>query len=654
MPTFPQVAAVALALSLGSSVCAAKHDAWVEVRSPNFVVVSNAGEKQARKSASQFEQIRAVFRQSLEVARAYPSPRVTVLAVKDETSMRELLPEYWVKGHAHPAGMFASGFNLFFAAVELDAHGSNPYSTFYHEYYHAITTPYFPDLPLWLSEGLAEYFGHTNIEDKYVELGQQDTDSVRQLWNATLIPLNALFKVERSSPYYNEADKTSLFYAESWALAHYLMIGDRGAHKPMLAAYLDALNHGKNQDDAAAAFGDLKQLESALQSYIHQTAFLYSKYPAPAIDDDKMKVRPLSEAEVDAYRAGFAILRNRVDDANHILAEALHLDPNIALTYQYLSLTQLLAGQRVRALESASKAISLDPGNPLARYMRAFLVSSGSGMKSGDSQIEEDLRQAIAASPGFAPPYSLLALYLATVNRNLREALTLAQKAIALEPANSNYQLSLGQVLVRMKRLSEADHAAARARAWAREPQEKKNAADFTAYLQEVHENEDPILDIDSEIASAENTQAGASSASVNPDLAVSSGSRTSPKAELRAAPPAAIQMQASINILSSAFGLDFAPYLKHIMDAVRKNLAASVSRGFVTHERSLSLEFAILKDGTIAALKVASSSGDAALDRAAQDIMAASSPLPGLPREFRGESLTLHFGLTYSPQNSQ
>ena len=83
-------------------VSGANRDKWVEVRSPNFIVVSNAGEKQARKTAIRFEQIRAVFRRSIAVASSHPSPLITILAVKDEDSMRSLLPEYWAKGHSHP------------------------------------------------------------------------------------------------------------------------------------------------------------------------------------------------------------------------------------------------------------------------------------------------------------------------------------------------------------------------------------------------------------------------------------------------------------------------------------------------------------------------------------------------------------------------
>jgi hypothetical protein len=36
---------------------------------------------------------------------------------------------------------------------------------------------------------------------------------------------NTLFAVDRESPYYNELDKMSIFYAQSWALTHMLMLG---------------------------------------------------------------------------------------------------------------------------------------------------------------------------------------------------------------------------------------------------------------------------------------------------------------------------------------------------------------------------------------------------------------------------------------------
>src|SRR6202789_2382253 len=81
------------AILWAASLPGAKHELWFEARSPNFIVVSNAGEKQARKTAIRFEQIRAVFRRSLAVAGQHPSPLITIMAAKDEGTMKSLLPQ---------------------------------------------------------------------------------------------------------------------------------------------------------------------------------------------------------------------------------------------------------------------------------------------------------------------------------------------------------------------------------------------------------------------------------------------------------------------------------------------------------------------------------------------------------------------------------
>lgn len=641
---------------LFSSVCQAKPPTWVEVRSRNFIVVSNAGEKEAQKAAVQCEQIRAVFRQAITVASTRPSPVITVLAVTDESSMRELLPEYWAKGHSHPTGFFASLLNQFYAAVQLDARGTNPYETFYHEYYHTISVPYVPDLPLWLAEGLAEFFGHSSIGEKYVTTGEADPILLQELRDHPLIPLSTLFQVNRASPYYNEAAKTSIFYAESWALVHYLMIGDRMAHQPMLNQYLSTVGHGKSSDQAAsAAFGDLKKLQGDLQSYIHNARYYLLKLPPPPLSDEEMKIRAISETEAAAYRGGFFAVRGRTQDAAAVLWQSLQRDPNIALAHQNLAITEYLEGQRQKALESVTQAIALDPRNSFTRYFRAYLATAVSGTMPVNSQIEEDLRQAIAISPDFDPPYGLIAVYLATLNRNLAEALSFAQHAVSSEPANSSYQLALAQVLLHMNQFEAAGATAARAAACARNPVEKDNAEGFTSYLQTVRDYHAQTSSTGFERMVEANVPR--SSSSYISDGPVENASLETEKPSTSTAGDASlagtnsVQMQASVNLLSDASGFDFIPYLRQIVEAVRKNLAANVAKGLVVRQRSLAVEFSILKDGKIAGLKFSSSSGDPALDQATLDCVAASSPLPAWPREFKGKYVRLHLGLSYEPE---
>jgi len=113
------------------------------------------------------------------------------------------------------------------------------------------------------------------------------------------------------------------------------------------------------------------------------------------------------------------------------------------------------------------------------------------------------------------------------------------------------------------------------------------------------------------------------------------------------------VRIQTNVAILSDARGTNFMPYLQTMMEAVNKSLGPNVARMTLLQPRTLSFELAISKDGKIATLKMVSSSGDAALDQATQDGIAASSPLPTLPHEFKGQNLRLRFGLSYNPQAS-
>ncbi|HTV60564.1 MAG TPA: tetratricopeptide repeat protein [Verrucomicrobiae bacterium] len=459
----------------------------MEVRSPNFVIVSNASEKDARKFDVQFEQIRDVFRESLAVANMHPSQVITVLAVKNEDSMRELLPEYWAKGRSHPAGIFVpSRMNMPFAAVQMNVPGDNPYHGVYHEYYHSLTVPYLPDLPLWLSEGLAEFFGNTTIEGDKTILGRPDPDWIAWLKQNQMLPLNVLFNVGYKSPYYSEEGKVSTFYAESWALTHYLWIGEKESHRAMLSTYLDAISNGATQEEAAAkAFGDLKRMQETLDRYISSASFTALEFKSPPrIPDSEITERTLSDAESQAYRAGFGVARGKWTDAKPMLEEAIKSDPNLALAHQYLGIADFYGGQLDDARSELSRAISLDPQNATTRFVRALIVFHGGDPSA--PEVEQDLRAAIAANPTFPDPYALLGVVLAVKGENLDEALAMAQKAVSFEPGSAEFQLDLAQVLGRMGKYDDAHMAGLRAMEWTKDPEQRAEALAFLNHLNSV------------------------------------------------------------------------------------------------------------------------------------------------------------------------
>ena len=96
---------------------AANPQTWMEVRSPHFIVVSNANEHEARRVAEQFEMIRAVFQEHSGNV-SVNDQIIIILAAKDEDTLRPLLPEAWTKkSSATPAASAAHRFHFACSAM---------------------------------------------------------------------------------------------------------------------------------------------------------------------------------------------------------------------------------------------------------------------------------------------------------------------------------------------------------------------------------------------------------------------------------------------------------------------------------------------------------------------------------------------------------
>jgi TonB family protein len=111
------------------------------------------------------------------------------------------------------------------------------------------------------------------------------------------------------------------------------------------------------------------------------------------------------------------------------------------------------------------------------------------------------------------------------------------------------------------------------------------------------------------------------------------------------------------LDILSDTMGVDFGPYLARVVQNVRGNwynIIPEVARPPLMKKGKLSIEFAILKDGKVAGMKLATGSGDVALDRAAWGGITASNPFSPLPQEFGGQYLYLRFNFFYNPDSNE
>src|SRR5206468_5894603 len=132
-------------------------------------------------------------------------------------------------------------------------------------------------VPPWVDEGLAELYATFEERNGGTSalLGAPDLRHVALLRGSTLMSLRELMAVDHSSPVYNEGNRRSVFYAESWALMHYLVLGNR-TRTPQLGIYLEKLKGGAPPEQAFRdAFGDdIAALERELNEYIRRYQFL--------------------------------------------------------------------------------------------------------------------------------------------------------------------------------------------------------------------------------------------------------------------------------------------------------------------------------------------------------------------------------------------
>jgi tetratricopeptide (TPR) repeat protein len=477
-----------LFLILPATLSSADHfDNWLEVRSPNFIVISNSGEREARRIASQFEQIREVFHSAFPALRTDLGKPVLIFALKNEDSLKSLLPSFWeTKGHMHPAGLYVSREECDLVVVRTDLQGENPYEIIYHEYTHALFRLNFRDIPLWMNEGFAEFLGNTSIGEKEVQLGSIPRANLEVLRTNKFIPIETLLQVDKDSPYYNEQNRTSSFYAESWAVVHYLMLDPNARNGKLLANFLAAWDASNDQIvSAQKAFGDLKKFSQTMEAYARQDRFYVSRFKLSVHDDPKSyPSRALPLAETQALRGIFFVYTQRPAEAKAALDDALAADSHSPVVHQGLGVFAWYAKQDPQtALDEFAKAVPQTPPNYLPYYMGAMIRSRSmsAGPDTADSLAALD--KVIQMNPRFAPAYAVAANFYSRDPKQYDNAVKMGKQAVQLDPANLTYAISYGFVLVNIGKAADAKQLAVAIEKAAKAPHDKANLLELKTVI---------------------------------------------------------------------------------------------------------------------------------------------------------------------------
>ncbi len=485
-----------------SSVSISAKDEWLRVRSKNFNLVGNASEKDIRKVATRLEQFRETFRQVFNQANLNSSIPTNVVVFKSKSAYKPFLPRR-ADGKADTgiAGYFQPGDDANYITISTEGEDADTYGTIFHEYVHFIVNTNFgkSEVPPWFNEGLAEYYQTFAIEeDQKVKLGLPQSQHLYVLQQTKLIPLETLFKISNYALHQNGNHSRSIFYAESWALIHYLVQSGKseGLGKFLTLSLKDVPSEKAFQDAFQMSYA---QMEKELKKYVEQNTYKYSlvTFKNKLVFESEMQTTPLSEAESNAHLGDLLYHTNRADDAEAYLQKAVALKPDLSMANTTFGMVKIRQRKFDEAKKYLEKAISEDQKNHLAFFNYALLLNREDRDEFGyvrsfppekAAKMRELLKKAIAINPTFTESYELYAFVNMVNNENLDEANAYLRKALNIQPGNQRYALRLAEIYMRQDKFAEAAAIADKIAKTADEPAIKSQAESFIGQIKQRQE----------------------------------------------------------------------------------------------------------------------------------------------------------------------
>jgi len=347
----PVVVSLFMLLGLGVMGPIRAETKWIRMRTANFEVYSSIGERQTRNTLKYFEQVREFFIKLNGREPKSPAPAFIVI--------------FGNRKDAEAAGMKPSTFG-YFAPI-----GDRDYLVLYqpgdfasenatHEYTHLITSHSGLRYPVWLNEGLAEFFSTFTVLNNSVTIGDPIPGRVLALRKNKWVPLSVIMSADENSPYYRDPELNDSLYNEGWAAVHLLYTFKD--YRPKFPTFLTEMSKGKSVDEVLQdIYGkSLSEFEAELRVYISQNEFahLVAKFEIDRSKKDAA-AEPAPPFDLQLALSDVDVRPNASADHRKILEELKNQNPKRPEPWSGLAYLDLRERKTANAFDNFTHAYSL-------------------------------------------------------------------------------------------------------------------------------------------------------------------------------------------------------------------------------------------------------------------------------------------------------
>jgi uncharacterized protein DUF1570 len=315
---------VCLFLALAAPAHAAS---WRRVDTPHFIVVGDVSARELRDTATKFEGFHEALRRVLPSATTTAPVPTVVIVFGNNASFTPFKPQYQGKPREGVAGYAAPGLDVnYIAMLSSEEAGER---VIFHEYTHMLVSNAVARLPLWLNEGLADFYSTFALLDggKRAQIGRPIAEHLLLLNGSLRVPLAELLRVDHSSPLYNEGSRASALYAESWVLTHMLLNG-QPSRVNELTEYLRRVSAGTAEMQAWEQVFGTQRTEGELRVYLTRPTFTTVVIDfAQKITAVPIRETTMSAADAAGFLASLQLRNLGPDAAAKVLEPALKQEP---------------------------------------------------------------------------------------------------------------------------------------------------------------------------------------------------------------------------------------------------------------------------------------------------------------------------------------
>lgn len=340
----------------------AENEKWLRIVTPRFDIVSAATGYRTREVARDLETLATALRELQPESHA-AAPRTPVVIFARHRDAQPYFDTLMQREKVTVGGLFIGRNER--GVMLVDGSSSIDDRTPYHELIHSLLASRGPRPPLWIEEGLAEFYSNAHFGRGEITLGFPIPEHVTLMRSRALVPIREVF----ATRYESEGAMNTIFYSESWAAVDSLIAFNRRefpAFVADLAAGVDVEKALRTHYKRSA-----NDLMNAVQMYLSPehpvVTFRIAAPPPPEVEPPRV----LSRTDVLQHLGSvLAIVPGLEGEAERHFRAALAIDPKYvrALTsIGALRLADKKFSEADRLFKQASEIAPNDPGVLLAR-----------------------------------------------------------------------------------------------------------------------------------------------------------------------------------------------------------------------------------------------------------------------------------------------